>query len=297
MADTKAPPQVAPKKSMTPSPVSMRTSKPAENLPFVGKAKKGSRPPKCLFMADNGWGKTTIAAHAADPDETVIVMTHDETGFLTLLDNGLAPDCDQAVLETWAQLTALLKSWIDAPEIKYRVIVFDTMCAFERLLQKKVCDENFGGDMSSKGFGAWRNGPKDCLNGWVSFLKLLEDLNRRGATIMLLEQISMKQAKNPVGDDYLKFVLRSDDLIANVTKDWCSMVLFGRWVTITDNKDSEGKKAGTKGIGGTERVVVTSNHDAWTAKNQCGLPSVIEISEDITNGWETILSSREGRQA
>ena len=291
---TPMPPDTAPKKSTTLPPPSARSSQSKTKLPTVGKAKKGGRPPKCLFMADNGWGKTTLAAHAAGPDETVIVMAHDETGYLTLLDNDLVPDCDQVVIESWGELLALLQSWIDAPGLAYKLIVQDTVIAFERLLQKKVCDQNYGGDMSSKGFGAWRNGPKDCLNDWVGLLRLLEDLNSRGVMIMLLEQITMKQAKNPVGDDYLKFVPRCDELVANVTKDWCSMVLFGRWKTIVDNVDSTGNKGRSKGIGGTERIVVTSNHDAWTAKNQWGLPDVIEISDDITKGWETILNSREG---
>lgn len=280
-----------------PSMRSPSVQKATTSVPVLTKPVKGKSVPRCLFLADNGWGKTTTALYVGRPDETVLLMGHGETNYFKLFDNDLVPEVSCVEIHSWNDLTVLLQSWVDMAEFPFKVLVLDTLTAFERLVQTKVCNENYRGDWGSKGFLSYNAGPRDCLHPWIGMLNLLGKLNDRGAQIMILEQIGMKDAPNPLGDDFLKFVPRSDKWIANATKDWADMVLFGTWNAITDHQDSQGKdSAKTKGIGGTQRVVYTSNHDAYTAKNQWGLPPVIRIADDRTKTWATIIASKEGSE-
>lgn len=285
---TELPPVPSRQPTMPPVPTEASESKVA--VPTLKMPVKGKSAPRCLLIADNGWGKTTTALNVAKPEETALLMAQGETNYYKLVDVNLVPEVPCVELKTWHELTGLLESWIDDPKLPYKVIVLDTLYAFQRLIQTYICHLTYNDDWSSTGFLSFNKGPRDCLQPWLGMLNQLGILNDRGITIMILEQMETKEIANAQGDDYLKIIPRTDKWVANVTKDWADLVIFGTWKTITDNKNSEGKKGKMKGIGGSQRVAYTSNHDAYTAKNQHGLPPVIEIAEDRTSAWSTIMA-------
>ncbi|WP_221627782.1 AAA family ATPase, partial [Proteus mirabilis] len=62
---------------------------------------------------------------------------------------------------------------------------------------------------------------------------------------------------------------------ASITKEWGDMVLFCNYKTLSIAADDKGSKF--KGQGG-KRVIYTTHHPAWDAKNRFSLPDEMDMS-------------------
>lgn len=101
--------------------------------------------------------------------------------------------------------------------------------------------------------------------------------------IIMLGHTQVKPYKNPMGEDFDRYVADVHHKTWGVTHKWADAVLFGTFLTITEKKNNK-----VKGIGGTERVLYTERRDAYDAKNRYNMPEEIEIPDDSSKSWETI---------
>jgi len=244
-------------------------------------------PPRIVLNAVEGWGKTTAGAFAPKP---AFLTIGPETGYHALLDSARAPAIPTHHVTTWADLLSSLRSILSSPGT-FETIVLDTIGAAERLCHEHVCHNQFRDDWGDKGFMSYQKGYDLALVDWTSLLALLDQLRSKGLTVLLLGHTAVRTFKNPVGADYDQF---ASDMNAKTswptTRKWADLVLFGNYITVLENVDTKGKKAGAA-IGGYDRILYTTHRDAWDAKSRYPIPSEIRIPDDHTTVWATIWNA------
>lgn len=260
-----------PKTSANGGTVEMRTD---------GAAPRGLR---IVLNAVEGWGKTSLAAYGPEP---AILMAHGETGYETLLAHDRVPRVPRATVASWEGLLAFVRE--QNGECPYQLLALDAMGGMERLCHAHVCTRDFKGDWGEKGFMGYQRGYEVAVADWLQLLQALDALATEGMHVLLLGHVQVRPFKNPLGDDYDRFVGDLHPKTAAPTFRWADAVLFGTFRTILD--DSHGK-ARPKGIGGQDRVLFTEHHDAYDAKNRLGMPAEIKVPNDPTRLWQTITDA------
>jgi hypothetical protein len=237
-----------------------------------------------IFMATEGFGKTTFAAHAPD---SAILMARGETGYATLRGSNRAPDRDATTVDDWAGLLSLLDQLADGPTLLYKYLALDALGGFERLCHEAVCKRDFGGDWGEKGFAAFARGPDVAVTDWLQFLQRLDKIHARGCGIIILSHCRVKPYRNPIGSDFDRYTADVHEKTRAATHKWADAALFGNFRTIVDRVNAKSDKG--KGIGGADRVVYTERRDAFDAKNRYGLPEEIDLPNDPTASFQTII--------
>ncbi len=268
------PPKAPPPKS--PAPARAATAIPALALPT-----RRAIVPRVLFMGVEGWGKTSLAAHA---DGAVILMAKGETGYQTLVDSGRAPLVPTALIESWDALLGVLDALIANPG-ETKLLALDALGGFERLLHERVCERDFAGVWGEKGFASFHKGYDLAVTDWLGLLNRLDRLNEKGVAILMLSHVQVRNFKNPAGSDFDRYEAAAHPKTVAVTNKWADACLFGQFLTITDKQGGR-----TKGIGGTDRIIYCERRDSFDAKNRFGLPESIDVPADHTKAW-SILSS------
>lgn len=236
------------------------------------------RAPAILFNAVEGWGKTTIAAHAPSP---LILMSGSETGYDTLLSNGLVPQVPAEVVESWPDTLAWVRSLTRDPQ-GVKTLAFDAAGGFETLCREYVCDRDFKGDYGESGFQGYGRGYAIVEREWKGFVAGLEQLrDRHGVQILMLSHVRVEMFKNPTGADYSRYISDVHQKVWGVTAKFMDAVLFGTFYQLVEadranNKKNIAERRG-KVVGEAQRVVVTTRRDGFDAKNRYAMPDEIYV--------------------
>ena len=67
---------------------------------------------------------------------------------------------------------------------------------------------------------------------------------------------------------YDRWELKLEKKTAPLTKEWADMVLFANYKTMVVNVDNQGAAKGKNKAQGGQRVMFTTHHPAWDAKNR-----------------------------
>jgi len=210
-------------------------------------------------------------------------MAAGETGYDTLVQYNQVPSVDAVMVETWPELFATLDA---LKEQDHTTIVLDALGGFESLCHGYVCDRDYKSDWGPHGFMSYAKGPNTAARDWGMMLAKLDDLHAMGKCILVLAHSLVKPFKNPLGEDYDRYIVDADKYISGLTAKWTDAILFGQFRTIVDSKSDR-----NKGIGGKERIIYTTNADAYIAKNRLGLPEEIVMPNDPTQSWQTIRNA------
>lgn len=243
---------------------------------------------KIVFYAVEGFGKTTIGAHAPDP---FIIKGPRENGYDVLLKYERVPNVPSRDVTTWPELRAVTQK-LAKGDTGRKWIVVDSASVMEAMCRQYVCDTVFSGDWGEHGFASYGKGEDRVAVEWMNWLSDLERAIDRGMSVMLLCHTTVKSVKNPEGADYDAFQPDLRDKTKAPTNRWGNAILFGRFVTAVDvekrqaNKNIAEQKG--KGVGGTVRIIRCENRDAATAKNQMGFPEVIDIPNDQSQAFDAI---------
>ena len=256
-----------------------------------------TRPSHVLVHAVQGWGKTSLAAMAPAP---VFLMTKNETGLITLIQNGQLPPTPwmrfPRTPETFSEEAASWNEALDALKAlltenhQFKTLCLDTLNGLERLCHEHVCLNSYSGDWSEKGFLGFQRGYETSLQEWRKLLNLLDQLrNERGMGTFALCHTQVKTQANPLGPDYDRFTPTMHKKTWDLTHGWCDMCLFGRFeVEVLDEKSKP------KGKGGGHRVLYTTYTACWDAKNRHGLPDEVTMGADAHASWENLLAALRG---
>lgn len=224
------------------------------------KSGKVPRPQKIVIYGPEGIGKTTFAASFPDP---VFIDTEGSTYHMDVR------RVDKP--GSWTELLTIVKQFAASPGI-CRTVVIDTADWAEQLCSSEVCSKSQKQSIEDFGYG---KGYTYLQEEFGRLLNALEDVVSAGMNVVVTAHAKMRKFEQP--DEmgaYDRWEMKLTKQVAPIIKEWADMVLFANYKTYVVATDKDGKKH--KAQGG-KRVLYTSHHPCWDAKNRHGLPEEIPL--------------------
>ena len=219
---------------------------------------------KVVCYGPEGIGKSTFASRFPN---AVFIDTE-----------GSTKDMDVARLprpSSWEYLLQEIQYVKDNPSVCGSLVI-DTVDWAEQLCVEHICDKHHKDGIESFGYGTGYVYTKEEFG---RFLNKLEDLVEVGVNVVLTAHAHIKKFEQPdemgAYDRWeLKLGKKTSSQTAPLVKEWADMLLFVNYKTYSVAVDDKGKKH--KGQGG-KRIMYTSHHPCWDAKNRYGLPEECEF--------------------
>lgn len=251
-------------------------------------------PSRVVFHGQPGIGKTSLASYAPN---LLSLLSPGETGLHVLIDNGLLPSVSNLEISNWNELTGIIDE-LTTTKHDYKTLVFDVLNGFERMANAHVCNTDYHGDRSEKGFMGYMRGYQTTAMGiWKELLAALDRLREvKQMGILLLAHTAVANFRNPSGPDYDRFVPAFEGIKYTwpPTLEWADIVLFGYREIATVEKKGDGK---AKGRGGTQRMIATEYSAIADAKNRHNLPPTISMGNSGKEAWDNFMAAlAEGRK-
>lgn len=218
---------------------------------------------KVVIYGPEGIGKSTLAAHFPRP---VFIDTEGSTRHM-----------DVARTEkptSWAMLMEQVEYIRSDPSVCSSLII-DTADWAEQLCIDGICASKKLTGIEDMGYG---KGYVYLAEEFGRLLNVLEEIVGRGVHVVLTAHAMMRKFEQP--DEmgaYDRWELKLQKKTSALVKEWSDLLLFANYKTISVAADEKGKKF--KAQGG-RRVMYTSHHPCWDAKNRLGLPG--ELPLDFT---------------
>ena len=213
---------------------------------------------KVVITGTEGIGKSTLASHA--PDALFI----DTEGGTDQIDTRRISG-----LKTWDELKAVVDEVIATPSC-CRTLVLDTADWAEGMCIRHICTKFKVAGLESLGYG------KGYTYLYEEFGTLLEKLNKLiplGISVIIIAHAKMRKQELPEEQGaFDRWELKLSRQVAPLVKEWADAVLFCNYKTMVIANDSGAKKA----VGG-ERVIYTTHHPCWDAKNRFGLKEELPL--------------------
>lgn len=216
---------------------------------------------KIVIYGPEGIGKSTFASRFPNP---VFIDTE-----------GSTKDMDVARMETpssWRMLMEQVK-YIKAHPDVCRTLVVDTADWAEMLCMEAVCAQAQKSGIEDFGYG---KGYVYLAEEFGRLLNLLSEVVDAGIHVVVTAHAKMRKFEQP--DEmgaYDRWELKLQKQTAPLLKEWADMVLFANYKTIVVNVDGQGAQKGKNKVQGGKRVMYTSHHPCWDAKNRYGLPDEV----------------------
>lgn len=223
---------------------------------------------KTVIYGPEGIGKSTFASRFPEP---VFIDTE-----------GSTKDMDVARLpkaSSWVMLMEQVKYVKMHPEV-CRTLVVDTADWAEMLCINHILGKNQKNSIEEFGYG---KGYVYIQEEFGRFLNLLEEVVQAGIQVVLTAHAKMRKFEQP--DElgaYDRWEMKLSRGVAPMVKEWADMVLFCNYKTLVVNVDGQGAQKGKNKAQGGKRVLYTTHHNCWDAKNRYGLP------EEVSFEYESI---------
>lgn len=218
---------------------------------------------KVVIFGPEGIGKSTFAAQFPEP---LFIDTEEST-----------KELDVARMDkpsSWAMLNQQIDFVIGSKPCK--TLIIDTIDWAEALCIADLCARNSKNGIEDFGYGKGYVYEKEDFG---KFLNHLSEVINVGINVVLTAHAAIKKFEQP--DEMgsydrweMKLGAKTGSVISPLVKEWADMVLFANYKTLSVATDKEGKKH--KAQGG-RRVMYTSHHPCWDAKNRYGLPEEIPM--------------------
>lgn len=215
---------------------------------------------KTVIYGPEGIGKSTFASHFPRP------LFIDTEGSTKLMD---VSRTEKPI--SWAMLMDQAKSIRDDQSLCATLIV-DTADWAEQLCMASICASKKLTGIEDMGYG---KGYVYLAEEFGRLLNLLEEVVDRGIHVVLTAHAMMRKFEQP--DEmgaYDRWELKLQKKTAALVKEWADVLLFANYKTQSVAVDNTGKKY--KAQGG-RRVMYTSHHPCWDAKNRLGLPEELPL--------------------
>lgn len=219
-------------------------------------------PVKTVLYGPEGIGKSTFASHFPDP---VFIDTEGGTKRLNI------KRLPQPT--SWAMLLDEVAE-VRKGNIPCGTLVIDTADWAERLCIQAVCAKAKVNGIEDFGYGKGYTYVKEEFS---KLLDALEEVLNAGHNVVVLAHAAITKFEQPdaVGN-YDRWTMKTSKQVAPLLREWCDMLLFANYKTVVE-KASSSPNAKNKASGG-KRVLYTTHHACWDAKNRFDLPD--EISFD-----------------
>ena len=233
---------------------------------------------KVVIYGPEGIGKSTFASQFPDP------LFIDTEGSTVHMDVKRLPRPD-----LWAELLNEVEYVRQNPGC-CKTLVLDTADWAETICGEYICSRDQKTGIEDYGYG---KGYKYLFEEFGRLLNALELVRGQGVNVVICCHATIRKFEQP--DElgaYDRWGLKLTDSpkasIAGMVKEWADMVIFANYKTIVVNVDGKGATKGKNKVQGGKRVMYTSHHSCWDAKNRFGLP------EEMDFGYEGIRGVIEG---
>lgn len=214
---------------------------------------------KIVIYGPEGIGKSTFASKFPDP------IFIDTEGSTKQLDVARMPRPS-----SWTMLMEQIK-YIKNNSGICSTLILDTADWAEMLCIENICSTAKPPKAGIEDFG-YGKGYVYLAEEFGRLLNLLEEIVTGGVYVVLTAHAKMRKVELP--DElgaYDRWEMKLGKQTAPLVKEWADMVLFANFKTYVVNVDNQGVEKGKNKAQGGHRVMFTSHHPCWDAKNRHGL--------------------------
>lgn len=234
---------------------------------------------KVVVYGPEGIGKSTFVSKFPDP------LFIDTEGSTKNMDVARTP-----APSSWVMLMDQAQYVKNHPDI-CRTLIIDTADWAEILCTTLICDKKRLSGIEDIGYG---KGYTYVQEEFGRLLNLLEEIINQGINVVLTAHAKMRKFELPdeLGS-YDRWEMKLSKGVASMVKEWADMVLFANYKTFVVNVDGQGAQKGKNKAQGGKRVMYTTHHSCWDAKNRYGLADEVPFDyESIRHIIESETGTR-----
>ena len=213
---------------------------------------------KLIFYGPEGIGKSTLASKCPDP------VFIDTEGSTKELDVARYP-----TPEYWDMIIQEAEDLLE--ERNFKTLVIDTADWAEKLCIQATCDRLNVKGIEDIGYG---KGYVYLADDFQRLLTVCDKLVAAGINVVFTAHAMMRKFEQP--DElgaYDRWEMKLTKKIGPMLKEWADVVLFCNYkTTVVSDPKTKSKKA----TGGS-RVMYSTHHPCWDAKNRYALPEEMEM--------------------
>lgn len=216
------------------------------------------RPQKVVIYGAEGIGKSTLAAQFPNP---LFIDTEGGTAQL-----------DVRRIEkpgSFDELISVVNEVAADPNI-CKTLILDTADWAEQMCIAGVCAKYKKAGIEDFGYG---KGYTYLSEEYTRLLNAFDSVIAAGIHVVITAHAKMRKFEQP--DEmgaYDRWEMKLSKQVAPLLKEWCDLLLFCNYKTFVVTAQNETKK-----VQGGKRVMYTSHHPCWDAKNRHVLPEEIEL--------------------
>ena len=219
---------------------------------------KEQRPKKIVIYGPEGIGKSTFASQFPDP------LFIDIEGGTSNLDIRRIK-CNKS----WDELIAVVKEIIKNPTI-CKTVVLDTADWAESLCSNAVCEKYRKNNIEDFSYG---KGYVYLVDEFSKLLKLMDELIEIGINVVITAHAKPRKFELPEEQGaFDRYEMKLTKQVAPLIKEWSDALFFVNYKIYVVTTENNSKKAQ-----GGKRVLYTTHHPAYDAKNRFDLPEELEL--------------------
>lgn len=224
----------------------------------VGVQKKALR---VVVYGVAGIGKTTLSAEFPNP---VFIDVEDGSNQL--------PVARMPRPTSWEMLLDEVRE-VRAGNVSCSTLVIDTADAAEELCVRAILAEKDWDGIESPGYG---KGYTYLAERYGKLLDLLGEVVDGGRNVVMVSHAMARKFERPDETGaYDRFELKLSKKVSPMLKEWSDMLLFLDYKIYVEEVAKNKAKAS-----GGKRIIRTTHHPCWDAKNRFGLPDEMPLSYD-----------------
>lgn len=219
---------------------------------------KISRAMKVVVYGSEGIGKTTFASKFPEP---LFIDTEGGTAHMDVR------RIDRP--KSWDELLGIIREVAASPDV-CKTLVLDTADWAESLCADYICNQYKQNSIESFGYG---KGYTYLAEEFGRLLSAMDKVIASGKNVVITAHAKMRKFEQPDEQGaYDRWEMKLSKQVAPLIKEWCDMLLFLNYRTYVVTSETNTKKAT-----GGKRVMYTSHHPCWDAKNRFGLPDEMNM--------------------
>jgi len=230
---------------------------------------KQQRAQRVVLYGVESVGKSTFAAQFPKP---LFLDVENGSNSINVLRWELETKPDRKI-ELWNELKAAIIATKDEPQ---KTIVIDSADRVENIIREAICEQYKKTSIEDFGYGKG----EVIVAEWLSrLLSSLDELIYCGKNVVIIAHSHVKPTQPPdMMASYDRYELRMSKKCSPLVKEWADELWFLRFKTKVVSTDS-GKG---KGIGGKERILLTTHSASYDAKTRSGL------AEELPLEWASV---------
>lgn len=219
---------------------------------------KINRAQKVVIYGSEGIGKSSLAACFPEP------LFIDTEGGTAQMD---VRRIDKP--QSWEELLAIVQEVAVTPDV-CKSLILDTADWAEQLIVNFLCVKYKQNSIESFGYG---KGYTYLAEEFTKLLHAFDQVIAADIHVVITAHAKMRKFEQP--DEmgaYDRWEMKLSKQVAPLLKEWCDLLLFCNYQTFVVTSENNTQKAQ-----GGKRVMYTTHHPAWDAKNRVHLPEVLEL--------------------